>query len=317
MNVLRAASLYLRIMLLALLIFLSPAAFSASDTYVPPPGKTLLIVGQDRDTISGYVAYVGDVPGGVMLYTSVQEARGLNSPADYGSGPQDGNALLQAYPYSVIQVGLYMVDGLEKTAAGKYDANLKTLAGWIKKASRPVYVRIGYEFDNPSNHYDPNQYVEAFRYVVDFLRKQGADNAAFVWHTQCAQDSGLWLAWYPGDEYVDWFGVSLFSTGQIPVAKKFLEMAEEHKKPFMICESSPWGIYTLRGKIDWFTHVFNFIREEKVRAFCYINSNWDAMPMYRGQSIGDARLEENDEIKKIWLKETGQSRYLKASPGLY
>lgn len=132
-----------------LLIMVPCPVFSASAPFVPQSGKTLLLIGQDRNTIDRYASATGNIPGGTMLYTSIQEVRGLEEPNEYGSGPEDGQALLQTYPYSVIQIGLYMVDALDDTIAGTYDAHLKTLAQWIKKADRPVYLRIGYEFDNP------------------------------------------------------------------------------------------------------------------------------------------------------------------------
>jgi Glycosyl hydrolase family 26 len=308
------------------LIFLIPAhlvpclAFSASNSFAPPSGKTLLFVGQDRDTIARYVRATRNTPGGTMLYTSIQEVKGLKGPKEYGSGPQDGKAILHSYPNSVIQIGLYMVGGLENTITGTYDAHLKTLSQWIKKANRPVYLRIGYEFDSPQNHYDPQQYKQAFRYVVDFLRKEGVRNTAYVWHSYCwVEKSGQqWMDWYPGDDYVDWFGASMFSTpSQLWTATDFLKLARKHNKPFMICESTPWGMYTIRGKIDFLNHLFQFIKDNNVEAFCYIDSNWDVMPMYRGQHIGDARLEENVDTKNFWLKEIDQDRYLKASPDLF
>jgi len=51
--------------------------------------------------------------------------------------------------------------------------------------------------------------------------------------------------------------------------------------------------------------------------FVIINSNWDGMPTYLGQHMGDARLEKYPEIKDYWLKEINQDRYLKASPDLF
>ncbi len=304
--------------ILCLLIMAPCPAFASFNLFVPPSGKTLLLVGQDRNTIARYVRATGNIPGGTMFYTSIQKVQGLVKPSDYGSGPQDGRALLRSYPKSVIQVGLYMVGGLGSTIDGTYDANLKTLAQWIKKANRPVYLRIGYEFDNPLNHYDPDGYKQAFRHVVDFLRKEGVRNAAYVWHSYCVENpGGQWMDWYPGDDYVDWFGASIFSTTQLWSASSFLKLAREHHKPFMIAESTPCGMYTIRGKVDWLNHIFQFIRAQNVEAFCYIDSNWDVMPMYQGQHWGDARLEDYHEIKKLWLKEIKQDRYLKASSQLF
>jgi len=36
-----------------------------SGKYTPPAGKTLFIVGQDLDTVAGYVEHVWETPGGV------------------------------------------------------------------------------------------------------------------------------------------------------------------------------------------------------------------------------------------------------------
>lgn len=313
-------AIYLRNIFFCLLIILSSPALAASNPFVPPPGKTLLLVGQDRDTIIRYVTKTGNTPGGTMFYTSIQQMEGLENSNEYGSGPQDAESLLLAYPDSVIQIGLYMVDGLHKTIAGRYRAHLKSLAQWIKNAHRPVYLRIGYEFDNPENHYDPQQYKQAFRYVVDFLRKEGVRNAAYVWHSYCwtQQSQQHWMDWYPGDDYVDWFGASMFSTpDQLWVVSAFVALAREHHKPFMICESTPWGMYTSRAKIDFLNHVFKLIKDQHIEAFCYIDSNWDPMPMYKGQHIGDARIEEDPVIKDLWLKEIDQDRYLKASSDLF
>ncbi|MDE2010440.1 MAG: hypothetical protein KGJ09_10265 [Candidatus Omnitrophica bacterium] len=183
-----------------------------------------------------------------------------------------------------------------------------------------MYLRIGYEFDNPDNRYDPKEYKQAFRYVVDFLRKEGVRNAAYVWHSNCwgVNSTQQWMKWYPGDGYVDWFAASMFQVpDQLLTTMKFVKLARQHHKPFMIAESTPWGMYTIHGKMDWYNHMFQFIKEEKVEAFCYIDSNWDKMPMYKGQGIGDDRIEANPEIKKLWIEEIGRARYLKASPGLF
>ena len=44
------------------------------------------------------------------------------------------------------------------------------------------------------------------------MRAEGVNNVAFVWHSYIfASYNGFPIsAWYPGDEYVDWVGVSLF-----------------------------------------------------------------------------------------------------------
>ena len=295
-----------------------PKESSVNYDFIPPDGKVLLIVGQDRATIAKYVSATNEIPAGVMLYTSVQTVDGLEDGADYGAGVQHGKALLTAYPNSVIQIGLYLVDALDGIISGTYDRNLQFLARWIKKADRPVYLRIGYEFDLPDNKYYPEKYRAAFHHIVNLLRQMNVRNVAFVWHS-CIPDKPQrpWMDWYPGDDYVDWFGASVFTTGKIAGATRFLQLAREHKKPFMIAESTPQGSRLVPTKADWFKHIFRFIAEQKVEAFCYIDSNWEAMPLYKGQGWGDQRIEKEPQIKEMWLKEINQDRYLKASTDLF
>ncbi len=288
------------------------------NSFVPPKGNTLLIIGQDGNTIDAYVDKTGNKPAGVMIYTSVQKMEGLVSSIDIGAGPQYGNDLLEKHPWGVVQIGLYMVDALTDITTGMYDQNLLILANWLKQANRPVYLRIGYEFDNPENRYEPKAYAKAFIYIVDYLRKNNVKNAAYVWHSYTAAKKPYpWEDYYPGDDYVDWFGSSIFSTGNLPYAAEFIAYAKRQHKPFMIAESTPSGMFTVHGKKDWFNHVFRFIEQNNVEAFCYINSNWDELPMYKGQGWGDARVQKDPMILKLWLEAIHKRRYLKSSSSLF
>ena len=48
--------------------------------------------------------------------------------------------------------------------------------------------------------------------MVDILREKGVTNTAYVWQSTGFMSSVEQLEdWYPGDEYVDWLGVSFFN----------------------------------------------------------------------------------------------------------
>lgn len=279
--------------------------------FLPPPGKTLLMVGQDQKTIDEYVAAIGIVPAGVMIYTSIQEVSGLAQPFDNGAGVHHGAYLTQTYPHSSLQIGLYMVDTLDGVNQGIYDRNIDKLAAWIREQKRPVYLRIGYEFDNRENHYDPSQYTEAFKRIVNRFRELGVDNVAFVWHSGAymAGDTDPML-WFPGADYVDWFAVSLFAPAQYEQITRIADMARLWGKPLMIAESSPMGTYTLKAKKDWYDKFFRIIAKIEPQAVCYINTNWDSQSMWKNSRFGDARVEQNAEIKELWLKEIRNDRYV-------
>lgn len=246
-----------------------------------------------------------------MVYTSIQKMQGLDKAADDGAGVNYADYYIHRYPHSVIQLALYMVGALDDTLKGRYDDNILKLAAWMKEVRSPIYLRIGYEFDLPSNAYDPLEYKEAYQYIVGHLRAQGVKNVAYVWHSASMIDpQGNFMDWYPGDDYVDWFAVSIFNPMQIATAKKFFIIAKDHQKPLMIAESTPAGEFSSNGKKEWFRHYFDFINNDDIQIACYINSNWNAYPLFESMNWGDARVQNDPEIKKIWTKEikefTGQ-----------
>jgi hypothetical protein len=274
--------------------------------FVPQDGKCLLVVGQDNPAFDAYVKATGVVPGGVMVYTSVHRVEGL-----------DGfDRLLRKYPNCAFQIGLYMVGSLDKVAGGELDGNVRRLGKWIKSSRRPVYLRVGYEFDLPANGYEPEKYVEAFRHVRDKLDDQGVTNVAYVWHSFAAGSARI-DDWYPGDDYVDWVAVSLFGRPNGQTAR-VAEFARQHGKPLMIAEATPRGLGTRRGRESWdgwFAPCFGFIDKYHVKAFCYVDWDWESQPMFRGQGWGDCRIEANGLVKARWLETTGS--FLKSSGGLY
>lgn len=290
--------------------------------FVPPDGKVLLMIGQDKDTVDEYVESTGHVPAGLMIYTSIQNVDGLFAEApDYGAGISHGQYFLEKYPHSVIQIGLYMVGVLDDVLAGSYDKNIKKLGEWIREAERPVYLRIGYEFDLPDNRYDPEKYKAAFRYIVDKLRQQGVENAAYVWHSYSHVNPGYsTMAWYPGDEYVDWFALTFFDPYNHADMIRFVRLAEHRHKPLMLAEATPTYLGTPLGERSWhrwFEKFFTFIEDNNVKAACYINSNWDAQPMWQIQGWGDARIQVNPVVQENWLKEIRKEKYLTAGRNLF
>ncbi len=305
--------------LFSLFVFVSPA-YSAGK-FVPPDGQVLLIIGQDKNSIKHYVQATKAIPGGFACYTAIQDVGALRGPHDVGGGGiQDLPYLLKKYPNAVIQVGLYMVNALDGVLRGAYDKNIEKMAEIFKRAKRPIYLRIGYEFDNPENGYDPPQYVSAYHYIVDKLRGLQVTNVAYVWHSYAVTDiEKPIMLWYPGDDYVDWVAISYFSPYNTDGMNAVAQMARDHAKPFMIAEASPFTLPTSKGEYTWkrwFDFVFKYIREQDVKIFCYINCYWDYLPQFATKGWGDARVEMNPEIKMRWLDMIGQKTFLQYAPDL-
>ena len=300
--------------------------------FVPPPGKTLLIMGQTQEAITEYMDSFPDrpVPGGWAAYWGIPSIDGVMKTARNETGSSQNHQLLvERFPDTVLQSALWMVGRwgvLEKAGNGEYDAVIREFGAWAKSLQRPLYLRIGYEFDGAHNEMEPGLYVKAYKRIVDLIRAQGADNIAFVWHSYAAPTyKGYALAdWYPGDDYVDWVGISLFghmyAAGLNAEGNAVFEFAREHGKPVMIAESSPIqgiGKDSVDAWNTWFVNFFSLTYSRNVKAISFINEDWGRISIEGLSGWGDARLQNNERVHRAWFEETGKPRYLKQSPDLF
>jgi hypothetical protein len=299
-----------------------------------------LFIGQDLTTIAAYKSAVG-APAGVVGYTSVANLEGLDQPVSQGGGPMDLDTLAATYPGAPIAVGLYLVGALPDVVAGTYDANIDKLASVLGGYRVPVLLRIGYEFDGPWNNYQPaSAYVAAFQHIVDRIRMAGASNVESVWHSSSSCQVGDRTPWYPGDSYVDWFGLSYFDT--VPCAEQqaddFVGLARSHAKPVFIAEAAPQGfdftamtyspypdgsqpmpVTTQDAWNMWFGIYFSFIKSNSdvIRAATYIDADWNVQPMwaapYTNGYWGDTRVQANAALLGMWTGELGDAMWM-ASP---
>jgi len=300
--------------------------------FVPPPGKTLLIMGQTLEAMTEYMDSFPDrpAPGGWAAYWGIPSIAGVTKTATNETGSSQNHQLLaERFPDSVLQSALWMVgkwDVLNKAGNGDYDPVIREFSAWAKTIDRPVYLRIGYEFDGAHNAMEPQAYVEAYQHIVDLIRAQAVDNIAFVWHSYAAPTYGGYpLAdWYPGDDYVDWVGISLFghmyATELSAEGNAVFDFARAHRKPVMVAEASPInGIEkdSLDAWNTWFVNFFSLTYRNNVKAISFINENWSAISIDGISDWKDARLQNNERIYRAWFAETAKGRYLKQSPELF
>jgi hypothetical protein len=300
--------------------------------FVPPAGKTLLIVGQTLEDINEYNASFPNepAPGGWAAYWGIPSTDGLANTAvnEHGSS-QNHQELVDRFPNSVLQSGLWMVgmwDVAKDTGLGVYDDVIRGFSTWAKTTSCPIYLRIGYEFDGTHNELEPSEYVTAYRRFVDITREEGVNNVAFVWHSYAAPPyKGYALgSWYPGDDYVDWVAVSLFGHMYGPDpgadANAVFDFAKAHNKPVMVAESSPvYGIFDgdLHSWDTWFVNYFSLAYQKNIKAISFINADWNRYSWVAPLEWQDARLQNNETVAEAWFMETAKDRYLKQSPQLF
>lgn len=304
------------------------SSHNGAPKYAPADGQKLLIMGQDLGAVGGLDAYydgyvdnLGHVPAGVTSYTGFPGLGGLTDLANWGAGDINAQAYMEdaTFDNSAIVIGLYLVDQLLSIINGNSDSQLNDLGGWIKTRERPVFLRIGYEFDGPYNHYDPEQFKKAWVYIVKHFDGQGVKNVSYVWQAYGLNTPNI-ERWYPGDVYVNWMGYSHFDEPR--PGENILEFAEERDKPVMIAEATPRTDLKIGDGIthwnSWYKPLFETIyTNDRIKALAYINANWDSQSMWQGHGWGDSRVQVNDLVMEYWQNEIQKDSWILASDSLF
>lgn len=251
--------------------------------FTPPDGKTLMVIGQDSDTIEDYLMAVPeDNVEAFTLYSQIKHAdpsqtlKGIVSVGNWNSGEVSFDKTLSQTPGAAVAIGLAFdacnqIEFAEHIAAGDYDATIETLANYLKNlAPRKVFLRAGYEFDGLWNCYNPESHKAAFRKIAQGMKLHGADNVAMVWqsaawpapqfagertHLYDHTDPKHIEKWYPGDDVVDWISISSFYRSLEPfnfetsitpaeAQQLYVDFARAKNKPLFIAEAAPQGYRT-------------------------------------------------------------------------
>jgi hypothetical protein len=312
------------------------------DTYLPrvnfgrrlePSGHSVLHgAGQSPESFAEYFAAVGHTkPIVYMTYVSLKD----DLPTYFASLNQE---LAAYHPFHLVpQIGLYMNGGglaehpgpnyEQEVADGHYDTPIALFCEGLHQLQRPAFVRIGFEFNGSWNGYQPKPFRAAWRRIVSAFRHQRLAQVAAVWcycplpssREQAGRRDRDYAPYYPGDEWVDWWSLDLFDRPQFAMENTAWFLAEAHRRrfPVMIGESTPRGVGGVQnGQVAWqawFEPYFRFIRTQPtVKAFCYINWNWDVYPSFRGW--GDARIDQNELVLQNYRRELASALYRHAAP---
>ena len=228
-------------------------------------------------------------PSDANLYISGIEG----PPADNGNGEVNFQESLAAYDSlaerkSALAVGLYLSDEWNdcsnqplrsliahiNPATGDFDPDIGSpndpnslisqwryaidrMITWLKNQERPIYLRIGYEFDGSWNCYNQDFYKQTFIYIKERIDALEATNIATVWQAATYPDDGdsnyhynltdnggskvesaraHYNRWYPGDAYVDWVGISFFAGAQYLTSQW---SCQDNTKPWTVPDLSP------------------------------------------------------------------------------
>ncbi len=102
-------------------------------------------------------------------------------------------------------------EGNEIASVTSNTAHINNVLNLLKDfPSMPLYVRFAAEVDVWSVKADPTAFKNSFAYISNAVH-QALANAAVVWSINMVSGWDMNVdEYYPGDEYVDWVGVSLY-----------------------------------------------------------------------------------------------------------
>ena len=205
---------------------------------------------------------------------------------------------------------------------GMYDWRFKIMAKQIKEIGHPILFRLNNEMNSDWTSYgssacldDPEIYVELWRKIYNIFKDEGVDNAIWVFNPNdesyppCGYNSTI--AFYPGDEYVQLFGVTGYNTGTYYAVengekwKTFREIYDNvMEKHYKVYGKFPWIITEFASssvggdKVQWINDMFNDLKDyPNIKMAFWFNS---------------ADIDPRDETKQTvarpyWLNETPET----------
>ena len=179
--------------------------------------------------------------------------------------------------------------GLAAVASGTYDFYIDEWAQAAARFDRPFYLRFAHEMNDPYRYpWGPQnnskeEYIAAWRHVVDRFRAAGANKVIWVWAPHVAYE--FWDLYYPGDQYTDWIGTGALNYGPIAYWSKWWRFDEifgqkyprmsEFNKPIMIAE---FGSLAVGGdRVEWYKSALEEIEKQEplVKAILFFNKKDD------------------------------------------
>jgi hypothetical protein len=164
---------------------------------------------------------------------------------------------------------------LSTIIGGAHDTYIRQWTRAVAAWGHPIYVRLMYEMNGRWTSWSPgligntaDQFVLAWRHIVDIARNQGANNIRWVWAPNVDNGDPLLSPYpsvYPGDDYVDWVGLDGFNWGTSKLTTSWVDVSTTFQrsvdklraltdKPMMISEI---GSTELGGdKAAWITSGF-------------------------------------------------------------
>lgn len=162
---------------------------------------------------------------------------------------------------------------VERIASGEYDDYIRTFATAVAEYGKPVIIRFDHEMNgnwypwgDRVNGNTGAGYAEMWRRVHGMFGQAGAANVVWLWSpniVRAVSNANHPLdSFYPGDEFVDYIGMTGYSVGEPTAADVFQPTVDILRtftqKPILIAEV---GASTFRAKPEFIDSLFAYVRD--------------------------------------------------------
>lgn len=224
---------------------------------------------------------------------------------------------------AALQIAWEPMDGLDAVK----EETVRQWAREAKAAGIPIFLRYASEMNGNWVvwHGDPQKYIQNFRMVHDIM-EQEAPNVAMVWSPGEVPMYSI-PPYYPGDAYVDWVGVSLYSEpyengdpkqgnmqATSPVERlDYLYRTYADRKPLMISETAvshyanipkesftDYGLLNLHRLYEVMPYKY-----PRLKSITYFNVNLEMRESKNNYLLGD-----NDAMLKLYSRMIAPPFYL-------
>lgn len=202
-------------------------------------------------------------------------------------------------------------NGLAGIARGDYDFYIDAWAEDAARFGEPMMVRFAHEMNDPYRYpwgpqnNEPQDFIAAWRHLVDRFRAAGATNVLWIWSPHVAYEG--YEVYWPGDDYVDWVATGALNYGTVAYWSEwwsFEQIFGQHHdflagfgKPVMIAE---FGTLTVGGdRAAWYRSALTDFRERypAVHALLFFHMENDAT--VTRQSVNWSLLGEPEVIEAV------------------
>ena len=238
------------------------------------------------------------------------------------------------------------VFSLQAILNGEFDADLRNWCAAARDFGTPLLAEYGTEvngewfswngvwngagetagYGDPSEPDGTERFRDAYRRIIQICRDEGAENITWVFHINASdwpeEDWNAFENYYPGDEWIDWIGISNYGaqTPQDDYWEEFLiEMdavyprvdALTPDKPIFIAEFGVTNNNPLGDQAEWarnaLTDITSF-RWPRLIGFSWWNEWWqnDDDPAHDTTM----RLQDNPELEAVFRELVGNNPFV-------